>query len=356
MTRFEPPPWLQLNRRRIAPAPLFVILFVLSYLLSPSPSASSLYAPRTSVKHTPPPQPLETAPIQYSIIVPTYKERANIRPLVEAIFEQLAEDDEYMKDRTEVIIVDDNSQDGTAGEVDKLAGQGYEVSLLERKGERGLSGAVLRGFEVARGDRMLVMDADLQHPPSAVRSLFTALTDRRPFAIGTRYGKGVEMSAGWPMHRRIISWGARMLSRPLTSASDPMTGFFAIRRETFLRSKPVSLSGFKIALELLLKAPDASPPVEVPYSFGLRKVGSSKLGMGVMIKYVWQLLQLYRWKLSFFFHVLVAGGLVALVKINEKFGLVMKRKGLVGLGNSREGGGWSVPFLRADKGKRRALE
>lgn len=166
-----------------------------------------------------------------------------------------------------------------------------------------------------------------------LQPLLEALSVSKPIALGTRYGKGVSMSKGWPVYRRVISWGARSLARPLTSASDPMTGFFAITKDEvrtvgeapleismntnknfilrqFLLSRPINTSGFKIALELLLKAPhaDSSAIAQIPYSFGLRQTGSSKLGARVMLKYVFQLLQLYAWSWGILFHLLVATG------------------------------------------------
>lgn len=140
---------------------------------------------------------------------------------------------------TEVLIIDDNSQDETADEIERLREAGYNVHLHVRKTERGLSSAVLHGFTLSQGRKLLVMDADLQHPPESVPSFLTALDDtagvaeeRQPkFALGTRYAKGYEMDKDWPVYRRIISWGARLLSRPLTSAQDPMGGFFALRKD-----------------------------------------------------------------------------------------------------------------------------
>lgn len=92
-----------------------------------------------------------------SIIVPAYHERANVRTLAERVFESVARPAE-----TELVIVDDNSQDGTEEECAKLKSEGHNVELLVRTGEKGLSSAVLRGFEVARGTRLVIMDADLQ--------------------------------------------------------------------------------------------------------------------------------------------------------------------------------------------------
>lgn len=249
-----------------------------------------------------------TSNIKHSIVVPTYRERDNIRPLVTRVFAAL-------KDRTaaEIVLVDDNSQDGTDGVVDKLKSEGYNVVLIVRTDAKGLSSAVLRGFEEAKGHSLVVMDADLQHPPEAVQRLFDALDDpTTPFALGTRYGPGVEMDKNWPIYRRIISWGARLLARPLTSASDPMTGFFGIRKELFQRSAPLNPTGFKIALELLLKAP--IPPrgiAEVPFSFGTRSVGESKLSSKVMFRYVGQLYTLYWWSWGVFFPLTIGLILVA---------------------------------------------
>ena len=158
---------------------------------------------------------------------------------------------------TEVLIIDDNSADATSEVIESLRGEGYNVNLHVRLTERGLSSAVLHGFSLARGSKLLVMDADLQHPPESVPLLLSALVDspvpvtpgatttsqsdtssgspsvpKGPrFALGTRYGKGVEMDKDWPVYRRIISWGARMLSRPLTNAQDPMGGFFALKKD-----------------------------------------------------------------------------------------------------------------------------
>lgn len=184
-----------------------------------------------------------------------------------------------------------------------------------------------------------------QHPPSAIQPLFDSLTPETPLSFGTRYGEGVSMSEGWPLHRRIISWGARQLARPLTSVSDPMTGFFAVTKEhvrrqillldepplTFLSSQlqtaqPINPSGFKIALEVLLKAPSpAGTYPEVAYSFGVRTVGASKLGAKVMLKYVGQLLSLYVWAFGIWFHLFVAVAVTLGVRILDRIWQERKR-------------------------------
>ncbi|KAI0782719.1 nucleotide-diphospho-sugar transferase [Abortiporus biennis] len=257
--------------------------------------------------------------IHYSVIVPAYRENGNIRPLVTRIFEALRRlDSPVPADQVEVIIVDDNSRDGSAENVQSLQQEGYNVRIIVRTMERGLSSAVVRGFQEALGDNMLCMDADLQHPPEYVPTMLAALSPSSTFVLGTRYGPGVEMDKDWPVHRRIISAGARILALPLTSASDPMSGFFGIRKESFLKARGLNSQGFKIALDLLIKANiPADAIAEVPFSFGVRSEGESKLTGKVMIKYLEQLAELYWYKYSallVFFIIIVVVTLLVLAR------------------------------------------
>ncbi|GAA6018567.1 hypothetical protein JCM10207_007220 [Rhodosporidiobolus poonsookiae] len=334
-----------------AQAATFAVTFLVSLLFLRN--SAQLYSPTTSTRYAPPTQPPDR-PIHASIVVPAYHERDNLAPLVHAVFGAVRH-----PAQTEVLIVDDNSRDGTVEEVERLRkDEGFNVELLVRTDEKGLSSAVLRGFERARGDKMVVMDADLQHPAAAIQPLLDALSPDTPLALGTRYGEGVSMSEGWPLHRRIISWGARVLARPLTSASDPMTGFFGITKEQFRASKPINPSGFKIALELLLKSPPPSTLPEVPYSFGLRTIGASKLSSKVMLKYVGQLVSLYVWAFGIFFHLAVALGVTVAVRIADK--LWRERQRLRSRGGEYPLGGYhpdaGVPPLSPKaKGAKRAL-
>ncbi|KAK6984925.1 nucleotide-diphospho-sugar transferase [Favolaschia claudopus] len=326
------------------PLPVFLTLLTLSSLITPSPS---LYFLHDSSLYTPPRQPTTGPPITTSIIVPTFHERANIASLVETTYSALPP---LLAKETEFVFVDDDSQDGTEEEVERLRGEGYpNLEILVRargSGENGLSSAVIRGFERARGTRLVVMDADLQHPPSAIPHLLDTLEEyASPLALGTRYGKGVSMDRNWPLYRRVISWGARMLARPLTTASDPMTGFFALKKEAFEASAPLSPMGFKIALELLLSVPKASRPPEVPYAFGVRTQGASKLGAKVIVKYVLQLIHLYRRALGVFWHILVAGGTTGAVWAAKKV-LVLRRRGLGGRLTGQRRGGGLLPLYR----------
>lgn len=214
--------WLRWSWLRQA---LLLSLLPLTLVLLLSRTGGTLIKPtNTSTKDQ-----QDEANIQGSVIVPAYHEALNMRPLVEQVFAALAKHGDMAK-TTEIIIVDDNSRDGTVEAIESLKQEGYNVRVIVRTNENGLSSAVLRGFTEARGQNWVVMDADLQHPPSVVPEMLKALSTK-PFALGTRYATGVQVDKDWGKIRRIISWGARSLARPLTSASDPMTGFFGLRKD-----------------------------------------------------------------------------------------------------------------------------
>ncbi|PRP86309.1 hypothetical protein PROFUN_05450 [Planoprotostelium fungivorum] len=231
-----------------------------------------------------------------SVVVPTYKEVANIRPLVTRLVNKLENSPfgTINRNNIEIIFVDDNSKDGSKERAQELKDEGYPVVFIERTTERGLSSAVLRGFNDAKGDLLLCMDADLQHPPEKAPELLEALVKNKDadFVLGTRYGEGVEIDPNWPMHRVIISKVARSLSRPLTPLSDPMSGFFGLRKSTLEQGKKINPIGFKIALELYVKC-GCKNSTEVPFSFGVREAGESKLSGKVIVKYIEQLVELY---------------------------------------------------------------
>ena len=225
-----------------------------------------------------------------SIIIPTLNEAANLPPLLSRI-------DKAMVGRTyEVIIVDDNSQDDTQAVCTHLAAS-YPLRLIVRKLPLGgLSGAVLRGMKKARGTELVVMDADLQHPPESIPALLTALKAGARFALGSRYIRGGKTGAGWGKWRRLNSGVATLLAKPFTGhICDPMSGFFALSAETFRRAVKLNPVGYKIALELLCKC--GIPCVfEVPISFGCRAAGESKLTWRQRVKFVQHLGRLYAFK------------------------------------------------------------
>jgi len=229
-----------------------------------------------------------------TVVVPCYKEGGNVIPLVERVFASIDESKSFTRKNTELLFVDDNSNDGTVEKVQSLASSGYPVRVIVRKIERGLSSAVLEGFNQAKGRYLLCMDGDLQHPPESVPLLLNVLHgDNKEFVIGTRYGAGVAIDKNWPLYRQVISKTARLMARPLTPLSDPMTGFFGITREAYERSEGrANKKGFKICMELYVKARIRSHG-EVPFSFGVRTEGESKLSGKVIVHYLQQLKELY---------------------------------------------------------------
>jgi len=230
-------------------------------------------------------------PLDVSIVVPAFGEAGNLRPLTERTFAAL----ERAGLRGELIIVDDNSRDGSVEIVEALRGE-YPVRIIVRTQERGLSSAVLRGFAEAAGDRFVVMDADLQHPPEKVPDLLERLgRDGCDFVIGTRYAGEGAIGEDWPWHRRIVSKVASMMALPLSPLSDPMSGFIAIRRETWEQARDLDPIGYKIGLELYVKGGCRSHG-EVPIQFAARSAGESKLTGKVLIHYVKHLLKLYRYR------------------------------------------------------------
>jgi dolichol-phosphate mannosyltransferase len=221
-----------------------------------------------------------------SIIVPSYNERDNVRPLLTRIAAALAGYD------YEVIIVDDNSKDGTIDIVNSLTGE-FPVRLLVRTQQRGLSTAVIHGLRHASGSIIGVMDADLQHPPEKLPDLVKAIESGADMAFGSRYvpGGGVPQ---WSALRRVISRGASLIAHLLLPAArrvkDPMSGFFMFRRD---RVDPDALKpiGYKIALEILLLGRFENV-VEVPFIFEDRSAGASKLKASTQIEYLRHILSL----------------------------------------------------------------
>lgn len=223
-----------------------------------------------------------------SIIVPTFREAANIRPLVERIVASTT----AAGIPVEIIVVDDNSRDGTEEAVNELA-RSHPVRIIVRREERGLATAVLRGFSEAKYDRFLVLDADLQHPPESIPKLLACLdAPNCEFSVGSRYAGSGVIDGNWPLGRRIASKVATMLALPLVSVRDPMSGFFALKRAAWERATKLDPVGYKIALELLVKS-GCRHPAEVPIQFGERLAGETKFGAKEVGRYLRHLGRLY---------------------------------------------------------------
>jgi dolichol-phosphate mannosyltransferase len=224
-----------------------------------------------------------------SIVVPTYKEAGNIPQLI-ARLDAVREAHGLTM---ELILSDDNSRDGSDEAVAK-AGKDW-VRLMVRTKDRGLSPAVIDGLRAAKYDTLLVMDADMSHPPEKVPELAQALKDGADFVIGSRYVKGGTTDASWGLFRWLNSKVATLLARPFTSVGDPMSGFFALERATFERSSELNPIGYKIGLELLVKA-RCKNVVEVPIHFADRTVGESKLTFSEQLRYIQHLRRLLIFK------------------------------------------------------------
>ncbi len=227
------------------------------------------------------------SPPTLSIVVPTYHEVDNIALLAERIFKTVRD----ARISCELILVDDNSRDGSVEAVEKLKAN-YPVRMIVREDERGLSTAVLRGFEDATGEIFLVMDADLSHPPEKIPDLYAPVRGgEADFAFGSRYVSGGE-TKDWPFIRKLNSRAATLLARPLTRATDPMAGFFCLSRATWENAAPLSPLGYKIGLELLIKG-RCRKLLDVPILFANRHAGKSKLTLRQQLLYLIHLKRLY---------------------------------------------------------------
>lgn len=223
-----------------------------------------------------------------SVIVPTYLEAENLRALVPRLAAAL----ESAGLRGEIVVVDDDSRDGTEELCAELA-RVHPLRLVVRRGERGLATAVIRGMREASGEVFVVMDADLSHPPEKVPELVSALSDPAvDIAVGSRYVPGGGIEEDWGRLRRLDSWVATTLARPLTGCKDPMAGFFAVRRSTVEAAQPLEPIGYRILLEIIVRA-GCRNIAEVPIFFATRRHGRSKLDLKERIAYLRHLEKLY---------------------------------------------------------------
>lgn len=222
-----------------------------------------------------------------SITIPTYNEKENIGKLIPAIHDVL-NGYEY-----ELIVVDDNSPDGTAEVAEELS-KIYPIRVLKRNGKLGLASAILYGFQNSKGEILGVIDADLQHPPEYIKEFIRVTSNGYDIAIGSRYVEGGKID-GWSTYRSIVSKGAIMLSRPLTDVKDPMSGYFFIKKDV-IKDASLSSIGYKILLEILTKGSYENVR-EVPYIFKTRQNGNSKLGKGEYINYLKLLYHLYKYRI-----------------------------------------------------------
>lgn len=221
-----------------------------------------------------------------SIILPTYNEKENIETIVREIFSTV-------KKGTEVVIVDDNSPDGTGEIADRLAKK-YNVKIIHRSKRFGLSPAVITGLKVAKGDIIGVMDADLSHPPELIPQMITLLKrGTADIVIGSRYSVGGSVET-WSFFRKLVSQFATFLAKCLVDIKDPMSGYFFMKKSV-VNNVVLNSKGYKILLEILVKG-HYSRIVEIPYTFRGRGIGKSKLTIKEYMKYLKDWLKLVCYK------------------------------------------------------------
>jgi dolichol-phosphate mannosyltransferase len=222
-----------------------------------------------------------------ALVIPALREAENLRLLLGRVRAVLAR----LEIAYEIVVVDDDSRDGTHEIVSAIAVEDTRVRLLVRTGERGLSGAVLYGWRHTDATILGVMDADGQHPAEAVPELVTAILGGRDLVIGSRY---VQPDCGkrWHPFRGLLSAAGILATRPLqTGVRDPLSGFFVVRRQC-VENMFFRPTGFKLLLEILVRGRIKSVE-EVPFAFARRRAGRSKLNSKVAWDYLALLFRLY---------------------------------------------------------------
>jgi dolichol-phosphate mannosyltransferase len=230
-------------------------------------------------------------PADLTMVVPTYNERDRLGELTDALFTACAS---HRVD-LELVIVDDNSPDGTGQIADELA-RTRRMTVIHRAGKQGLGTAVVAGFAVASSDIVGVMDADFSHPPALVPRMLKVLeATKADVLVASRYVPGGS-TPDWPLMRRIMSRSACLAARPLSPIRDAASGFFLIRR-SITQGVAIKAGGFKICLELLVRA-WPTRIVEIPYRFDDRELGESKMSFKEAAGYLFQLKDLLVVRLS----------------------------------------------------------
>ncbi|WP_326914062.1 glycosyltransferase family 2 protein [Sphingopyxis chilensis] len=228
------------------------------------------------------PLTIDALPLDVAVVVPTLNEAANVEKLIAKLSVVLA------GRGWEVLFVDDNSADGTSELVRRIARESRHVRIVQRVGRRGLSSAVVEGILATAAPIVAVMDGDLQHSEDALPRLIDAIADDgADIAVGTRYVAGGGIG-DWDSDRARMSRLATRAGQIAlgTDVSDPMSGFFAIRRDAFERALPrLSAIGFKILLDILASSPTPLKVAEIPYQFRSREAGESKIGARVIAEY-----------------------------------------------------------------------
>jgi len=272
--------------------------------------------------------------VTFSIVIPTYNESENILRLITEIENNLP-----TSHFTEIIIVDDNSPDGTGKLVENYiqeqnaklengrenssnsSSKNYRVKVVHRRAKNGLIPAILDGVKQSTGMNVLIMDADFSHPPEVIPKMMRELAlNPNSIIIGSRFIEGGKV-VGWPQRRKLLSRGASALARlglNVKRVKDPMSGFFALPRE-LIQNISIDTKGYKILLEILVKNKEI-PIREIPYTFTDRQSGKSKMNYNVIMNYAEAIWQLYR-------HGQKSGQVEISERINKKSVLFISKAG-----------------------------
>ncbi len=252
-----------------------------------APTAAEVFAKASSPHNL----PSTSRSIQFSLIIPTYNERGNVDKIVAQLANLL---DGFIPNRYELILVDDNSPDRTWQVAQALTEQYPQLQVMRRQTERGLSSAVIRGWQVARGEILGVIDADLQHPPEVLLKLLQATLDGADLAVASRHVEGGGVS-DWSVVRRFLSRGAQLLGLVVCPAvvgrvSDPMSGYFMVRRSA-IAGPHLNPLGYKILLEVIGRG-NIGEIAEAGYVFQERESGESKVTWKQYVEYLGHLARL----------------------------------------------------------------
>jgi dolichol-phosphate mannosyltransferase len=234
---------------------------------------------------------VSVTPLKFSLIVPSYNEGDNIQEIIRILSQLL---DSVIPGEYELIVVDDNSPDGTWKLARELTSNYPQLKVMRRKTEKGLSTAVIRGWQVASGDILGVIDADLQHPPEVLLKLWEEMERGADLAVASRHVEGGGVSE-WSVIRRFLSRGAQMLGllilpEVISRLSDPMSGYFLVRRDAIV-GKSLSPVGYKILIEVAARG-NVRWIGEVGYVFRERQAGESKVTWKQYVEYIEHLVRL----------------------------------------------------------------
>ncbi|MGF1480237.1 MAG: glycosyltransferase [Cyanophyceae cyanobacterium] len=270
--------------------------------------------------------------VRFSLIVPTFNEGQNVQELISILSRLL---DGVIPGAYELIVVDDNSPDQTWKIAQELTAAYPQLRVMRRVDEKGLSTAVIRGWQVARGEVLGVIDADLQHPPEVLLQLWQEIERGADLALASRHVEGGGVSE-WSIVRRFLSRGAQMLGLMILPGvigrlSDPMSGYFLVRRSAIF-GKPLSPVGYKILIEVVARG-NVRWIGEAGYVFRERQAGESKVTWKQYIEYLQHLLRLRcdLWPVGRFLRF----GVVGLSGVFVDMGIFYLLRELVGLGLTR---------------------